>query len=130
MSISIKKIAIFGATSDIATAVARAAISPGVEFFLAARNEQDVARCAQDLKTRGASRVETKQFNATAFHDHQQLVSEAWNSFGGFDLILIAHGALVDAKKAFEDFKTAQSGFEVNALSVFSLASAFLPHCS
>lgn len=125
---NINKIAIFGATSDMAVAVARACLNKESEFFLAARNVSDLDVLAKDLKARGAKKVEIKEFNAESLNSHESLVNDAYKIMGDFDLVLIAHGSLPDPKIAFENFNVAESAFKVNALSIFSLCTALLPH--
>lgn len=124
----IKKIAIFGANSDMAVAVARALVSSSTEYFLAARNTADLEVVAKDLKARGALRVETKSFDAEALGSHEELVNEAYELFNNFDFTLIAHGSLPDPKQAFENFKIGEAALKTNAVSIISICTALLPH--
>ena len=54
-----RKILVLGATSGIAEATCRIWAEQGARLFLVARNAQKLAAVAADLRTRGASYVDT-----------------------------------------------------------------------
>ena len=62
---SAQRVAIFGATSDIATAVARAYAEAGWRLILVGRDGPVMAAQAADLRVRGASdvAVQTSDFS-------------------------------------------------------------------
>ena len=91
-----KKVLILGATSAIATATARMLVSSGHALFLAARNEPALRALADDLRTRGAQKVETIRFDATAVDTHKDLVEAAAVALGGLDTAILAYGSLPD----------------------------------
>ncbi|QIB35832.1 SDR family oxidoreductase [Ancylobacter pratisalsi] len=129
MSTSPRRIAIFGATSDIAVAFARAHAAGGTRFALSARDGAALDRLAQDLKVRGAGEVTVRTVD---FADLSQLpaIAEAmWGAFGGLDVALIAYGSLPDQAKACLDPALAEEALRLNftspALLVNTLAGYF-----
>lgn len=116
-----RKILIIGATSAIAEACARLWAQRGDHIFLAARNGPQLQSIADDLKTRGASRVGQWVFDATQFDQHSALIAEATQTLGGLDTVLIAHGTLSDQNRAQTDMPYALSEICTNGTSAVSL---------
>ena len=88
------KILILGATSAIAQAVTRLYAERGDMLCLVARNLAHLDAVARDARVRGASRVEQSVADLADTARHQALVDECWDSFGGFDVALLAYGVL------------------------------------
>jgi len=116
-----KKILIVGATSAIAEACARLWGQRGDQLFLAARNADQLQSIADDLRSRGASRVATRVFDANQFDTHAALLQEATAALGGLDTVLIAHGTLTDQDRAQSDGAYALSELSTNGTSVIAL---------
>jgi decaprenylphospho-beta-D-erythro-pentofuranosid-2-ulose 2-reductase len=116
-----KKILIVGATSSIATEVARTFAMEGAELFLAARNEEALATLSADLKVRGASSVATAAFDALNETSHVNLVQTALTTLGSLDAALIAHGVLPDQKRCQEFWPECHDAMIVNFLSPMQL---------
>ncbi|MFT4262855.1 MAG: SDR family NAD(P)-dependent oxidoreductase [Nocardioides sp.] len=94
------RIAIIGATSGIATAVAREwAARPDVSFRLVGRSDEKLDRLAADLRARGAASVET---SALALDDATAVAAAVDWSFidGPVDLALIAFGDMPSQEEA------------------------------
>lgn len=118
-----RKILIIGATSAIATATARMLGGAGHSLLLAARNEPALRALADDLRTRGAQKVETTWFDATAIGTHEDLVKSAALALGGLDTAILAYGSLPD-QIAIQDVPERVIGeLETNFTSVASLLS-------
>ena len=118
-----KNILIVGATSAIAQAIARL-LAPGAEnIMLWGRSDARLAAVAQDLRVRGAARVEIEAFEIVEHQQHDDAFRKAVGAFGQLDLVIIAHGSLTDQKAAERDFRTTMNELQVNCISTLSLLS-------
>ena len=112
-----KKIMIIGATSAIATEVARACAKSGATLFLFARNQERLEIIANDLRVRGASSVHTATFDAHDLDSHQRRLEQAVEILGDLDAVLIAHGDLPDQAKCQESYHDTERSLRTNLLS-------------
>jgi short-subunit dehydrogenase len=88
----IKTIAIFGATSDIAIAVARHYAKTGWRLVLAGRDAAALLALEADVCGSGAAGTHIMQVDFARLEDLATLVQESWDRFGGIDVALIAYG--------------------------------------
>src|ERR1700729_697307 len=102
-----RKILVLGATSGIAEATCRIWATQGASLFLVARNAEKLAAVAADLKTRGASYVDTAVADLDDTSQHPSLLTHGINSLGGMDVAYLAHGILGDQPRAEQDFEIA-----------------------
>ena len=112
-----RRIAIFGATSDIATAFMRCEAQAGARLFLVGRDRAMLEAAADDLKVRGAGAVAV---HVADFSDPAALTSAAeaaWAAFAGLDVALTAYGTLVDQALAARDPAVAERAYVVNFVS-------------
>lgn len=108
-----QKLLLLGGTSDIALAIARVLVRPGVtEVVLAARPgpRRDAAR--DGLTTAGAT-VRTLDFHAEDTASHREVVDRAWEG-GDVDLSVVAFGVLADNEVAWQDASVAHEMVNVN----------------
>jgi hypothetical protein len=114
MSGAVQRVAIFGATSGIATALARRLAADGARLLLVGRDAAALEAMAADLGVRGAAevRVSAGGFAATA-----ALAEEAWTAFGGLDLAVIAYGSLPAQAAAQADLALAEAALMLNFVS-------------
>lgn len=112
-----KRVLIVGATSAMATEVARRYAQSGAHLFLIARNTQRLDGLAQDLQVRGAGAVHTATFNALDIASHERLLEQARASLGEIDCALIAHGDLPDQAACQASLHTTEEALRVNFLS-------------
>jgi decaprenylphospho-beta-D-erythro-pentofuranosid-2-ulose 2-reductase len=124
-----RKILVLGATSGIAEATCRIWASEGASLFLVARNADKLAVVAADLKTRGASYVDTAVVDLDDTAQHPSLLTHAVNSLGGMDVAYLTHGILGDQAKAEQDFGTAAQILHTNFVSVVSLLTWLANFC-
>jgi decaprenylphospho-beta-D-erythro-pentofuranosid-2-ulose 2-reductase len=89
-----RKILVLGATSGIAEATCRIWASQGASLFLVGRNAEKLATVAADLRTRGASYVDTAVADLDDTDKHPALLAHAINSLTGMDIAYLAHGVL------------------------------------
>jgi decaprenylphospho-beta-D-erythro-pentofuranosid-2-ulose 2-reductase len=116
-----RKILVLGATSGIAEATCRIWASQGASLFLVARNAEKLAAVAADLKTRGASYVDTAVADLDDTEKHSELLAHAINSLTGMDIAYLAHGVLGDQTEAERDFNTAAQIIHTNFMAPVSL---------
>lgn len=123
-----KKILIFGASSAIATSVARIYAAQGDQLFLVARNEDKLAVLGEDLRVRGATAVASCAADLNEFGEHEELISKAEKALGGIDIVLIAHGTLGDQRACEQSVTTTLEEIKTNALSMVSLLTLLANH--
>jgi len=112
---------IVGATSAIAHETAKCFAKDGAEFFLVARSPQKLADIGNDLKVRGAQRIETYVLDVTELERHQEMIETAITTLDGLDMVLIAHGTLGDQQKCQRSVSETLKEFTTNCTSVISL---------
>jgi decaprenylphospho-beta-D-erythro-pentofuranosid-2-ulose 2-reductase len=124
-----RKILVLGATSGIAEATCRIWASQGARLFLVARNAEKLAAVATDLRTRGASFVDTAVADLDDTDKHPALLSHAVNSLTGLDIAYLAHGILGDQAKAEQDFNIAAQILYTNLMAPVSLLTWLANFC-
>jgi hypothetical protein len=119
------RIAIFGATSAIATACARRWVAQGDSLFLIGRNPDKLRAVADDLNVRKSAEqvVASTAADLDDFARHEPLLAEAQAVLGGLDVVLIAHGSLPDQKACEASVERTLAEINVNALSAISIAT-------
>ena len=124
-----RKILVLGATSGIAEATCRIWAAQGASLFLVARNPAKLAAVAADLKTRGASYVDTEVADLDDTEKHAELLAHAVNSLTGMDIAYLAHGILGDQAEAEQDFNTAAQIIHTNFMAPVSLLTWLANFC-
>jgi decaprenylphospho-beta-D-erythro-pentofuranosid-2-ulose 2-reductase len=124
-----RKILVLGATSGIAEATCRIWAAQGASLFLIARNPAKLAAVAADLKTRGASYVDTEVADLDDTEKHAELLAHAVNSLTGMDIAYLAHGILGDQTEAEQDFNTAAQIIHTNFMAPVSLLTWLANFC-
>jgi decaprenylphospho-beta-D-erythro-pentofuranosid-2-ulose 2-reductase len=124
-----RKILVLGATSGIAEATCRIWAAQGASLFLVARNAEKLAAVAADLRTRGASYVDTAVADLDDTEKHPQLLSHAVNSLTGMDIAYLAHGILGDQTEAERDFNAAAQILYTNLMAPVSLLTWLANFC-
>lgn len=115
------RILILGATSAIAHEAAKDFARDGADFFLVARNSAKLEAVKNDLKVRGAQKIETYVLDLADLDRHQEMVEASLQAFDGLDMVLIAHGTLGDQKLCEQSVTKALEEFTNNCTSVISL---------
>ncbi len=124
-----RKILVLGATSGIAEATCRIWATQGASLFLVARNAQKLAAVAADLRTRGASYVDTAVADLDDTDTHPELLAHAVNSLTGMDIAYLAHGILGDQAEAEQDFNAAAQIIYTNYMAPVSLLTWLANFC-
>jgi short-subunit dehydrogenase len=112
---------IIGATSAIAHETAKLYAKEGAELFLVGRNPEKTAAVCQDLKVRGAKRVETYILDLAKIEEHQKMIDTAFETLGKLDAVLIAHGTLSDQESCQTSVEKTLADINNNGLSIISL---------
>ncbi|HEX6551136.1 MAG TPA: SDR family oxidoreductase [Ktedonobacteraceae bacterium] len=115
------RILIVGATSAIAHEAAKCFAKDGAEFFLVARSPEKLEDIGNDLKVRGAKRIETFLLDVTDLDRHQEMIETAISTLDGLDMVLISHGTLGDQQKCQLSVSETLKEFTTNCTSVISL---------
>lgn len=112
---------VVGATSAIAHETAKCFARDGAEFFLVARNSEKLDDVSNDLKVRGAKRVETFLLDINDLERHEELVDAGVLALDGLDAVLISHGTLGDQQKCQVSVSETLKEFTTNCTSVIAL---------
>lgn len=118
------RVAVFGATSDIAVAVARRYAEAGARLVLIGRDVAALSAAAADLKVRGASDVIVQTADFAALDTLQGVANDAWQAFGGLDVALIAYGSLPDQAAMQSSMPDAAAALSLNFTSPATLVGA------
>ncbi len=110
-----QRVLIVGATSAIASEVARIYAARGARLYLLARSEPKLTALVQSLSNPA---VATALADFTDLGQVEPLVARAAAELGGFDVVLIAHGELGDQERSERSFDEAEAIFRTNLLSV------------
>ncbi len=114
-------IAVFGATSAIASAFCRLAAARGAVMHLVGRDATALQSLAADLEQRGAERVSTAPADLCETERHSRLVAEVWQALRHPDLVLLAHGSLGSQARCQQDWTTQRDMLNINLISHLSL---------
>lgn len=112
------RVIILGATSAIAEATARLYAQEGADLLLVGRQKDKLAAIADDLKVRGAARVETALHDLVGPGDVRSVLAEFIGRLGGMDHVLIAYGVLGDQNEAERSMVATEEILDVNFNSV------------
>lgn len=123
MSNSPRRVAIFGATSDIAIAYARRCAEGGAKLVLVGRDLPGLERLAADMKVRGASEVIVRQADFAETGGLAGVAEGAWVGLGGLDVALIAYGSLPVQERLNRDPAEAEAALKLNFVSPALLAN-------
>jgi short-subunit dehydrogenase len=115
------KLAIFGGASAIAWETAKCFAADKADIALIGRDPARLNAVADDLRVRGAGRVETVVADLADLPDHPRVIEAAASALGGLDAVLIAHGMLGDQKQSESSVDVMLSEMKTNALSYLSL---------
>lgn len=116
-----RKVLIVGATSAIATAVARLLAAQGDALYLMGRRTEVLEAIAADLRVRGARRVQTEIMDANAMERYSTLLDNAEVALGGLDTVLVAHGDLPDQRLCQQSVMLTVQALQTNAISIIAL---------
>ncbi|QTL05353.1 SDR family oxidoreductase [Aquabacter sp. L1I39] len=117
MSTQGRRVAIFGATSEIAVAFGRLCAEAHDRLVLVGRDPEALERLAADLKVRGADAVAILPADFNHIDGLSEMAQESWAPFAGLDLALVAYGTLPDQKAATGNPAVAAAALHINFVS-------------
>lgn len=117
---------IVGATSAIARALSRQLASAGHNLYLAARDEDELARISEDLKARYRVRVSFSTFDIADTPSHLPLLHAVKHTMGDMEGVVVASGLLGDGMRARDNRDLAAEVFAVN----YTGPALLLGHCA
>ena len=114
---------VLGGTSEIGLATARELARRGAgKIILAGRDQEGMARAAEDVKGAGATEVELVEFDAGAIDTHDKFVDQVFDRFGDIDAVLIAFGILGDQLAIERDAPASLKVLNINFIGAVSVA--------
>ncbi|MBX3192700.1 MAG: SDR family NAD(P)-dependent oxidoreductase [Labilithrix sp.] len=113
-----KHVLVLGATSAIASEVARIHAQRGDRLCLVGRNERKLDEVARRC---GGTFVTTRRADFAELDENEAVVQGAFDALGGVDTAIIAHGDLGDQLATERSFEDAERTFRANLLSVVAL---------
>ncbi len=98
---AVESVLVLGGGSDIAIATCeKLARRRHARVVLAGRKPESLESAATAIKRAGASEVHTVAFDATDFATHEQFVAQTFDTYGDFDVVLVAFGVLGEQERA------------------------------
>jgi decaprenylphospho-beta-D-erythro-pentofuranosid-2-ulose 2-reductase len=122
-----KKILILGATSAIAQAISRKFATADSHFFLAARDAEKLAAVATDLRERTSCKTNEWTGNLADTSLHAELLQQAAETLGQFDLAMVAYGVLPEQATVQNDTDAVLASLNTNFNSTASLLTRLAP---
>ena len=119
-----RKIVVAGATSAIAEATCRLFAENGDKLYLVGRRQERLNSIRDDLKVRGADKINTQLLDLSESNEHKKLLETAKSAMDGADMLLVAYGTLPDQKACEASIELALQEFNTNCSSVLSLLGA------
>ena len=124
MTFKASRFAIFGATSEIASAVARRLAEQGASLVLVGRDKADLDASGRDLKVRGAHEVHIREADFSQTRDLTAVVDAVWQDLGRVDAAFVAFGVMPDQIEAEGNQRVAEQSLIVNFVSPVLLCNA------
>jgi decaprenylphospho-beta-D-erythro-pentofuranosid-2-ulose 2-reductase len=115
------RVLIFGATSAIASETAKQFAGEGAHLFLTGRNIERLTAVADDLRVRGAARVETAALDIADIASQRPVIESAIAALGGLDVVLVAHGTLPNQEGCQEDVGKTLEALHINFTATIAL---------
>jgi len=115
---------IFGGTSAIAQAVARLAAARGDKIFLVGRDLEKLAIVARDLEARSGRTVGVTSADFLSADSVEAVLGQAGKFLGRIDVVLIAHGMMIDPTVPAPSWAQIEECLRVNFLSPVLIAEA------
>ena len=118
----VQSVLVLGGGSGIALATLRKLVANRTRtVVLAARRPEELTGAADELRTLGATTVDTVTFDASATETHEAFVEDVFDRHGDIDLVLLAFGVLGDQTEAERDSAAAAEIARVNYLGAVSV---------
>jgi decaprenylphospho-beta-D-erythro-pentofuranosid-2-ulose 2-reductase len=116
---------IVGATSEIGRAAAVEVARAYGRVVVAARDADELAVVAEDIRLRTGAVVTSLAWEATAFDQHDEFVERCIAAFGSVDGVVVCHGFMVDQQEAAHNWSLARQMIDVNLSAAVSVLNRF-----
>ncbi len=117
-----QSVLLLGGGSDIGLAIVRRLVADRARtVVLAGRHPEALKPAADELTGLGATTVEVVAFDALAPEDHDRFVTESFERFGDFDVVIVAFGVLGDQEEAERNAAAALDVLRTNFLGAVSV---------
>ena len=117
-----QSVLLLGGTSEIGLATTRALVSRRTRtVLLAGRRLAALENAADELRARGAERVEVLPFDADETVSHAAFADRAFSWYGDIDVVLLAFGLLGDQRLAEDDPERAVAVLRTNLVGAASV---------
>jgi decaprenylphospho-beta-D-erythro-pentofuranosid-2-ulose 2-reductase len=123
----VPKLVVLGATSAIAEQVLRLFAGPELHALLVARNDDALSVIAEDIKIRGAGKVDTISFDFSRLNEIEKLTEDIIKIIGEIDILFVAYGTLPNQKECEDSISKMQAETNLNYLSVVSVLTGISP---
>jgi NADP-dependent 3-hydroxy acid dehydrogenase YdfG len=118
----VRRLLVLGGTSEIGLAIAAEMAAAGArDIALVGRDRNGLALAGDQLRARGAERVEALALDARESREHGAVLRTAFSLFGGFDAVVLAVGVLGARGGLPEDIESELDVLLVNAVGAGSL---------
>jgi decaprenylphospho-beta-D-erythro-pentofuranosid-2-ulose 2-reductase len=118
---TVQSVLVLGGGSDIALATCRKFAPRATTIVLAARKPETLDGAVDELRRLGAGRVAAVSFDATDTATHDAFVTETFDEFGDFDVVMLAFGVLGDQDDAEHDARRAREIVDTNFVGAVSV---------
>lgn len=118
---------LLGATSGIASALARLYAEDGAALALVGRNQESVDEVARDLRARGASDVSVIRGDPGKPDEQEVILSKAFEALGTIDIAVLAWGNLPDQDQCERSAEAVLDQLRVNATSPIAMLTRLAP---
>jgi len=120
---AVQSVLVLGGGSDIAQATVRALVRRRARtVVLAGRDPNSLTGAVDELRGLGATTVEAVAFDADATDTHDDFVAEIFDTYGDFDVVLLAFGVQGDQPRAERDGRVAVDIVRTNYVGTVSVA--------
>ena len=116
-----KGIAIFGATSSIATDVSKLYAAHNYEMFLVGRDELKLESLAGLMSQLGSPLVRTWSMDFANFENNVGVTQEIFQTLSSVDVVLVAHGTLPDNNLVAASSSKSWYEIKVNVISTIAI---------
>lgn len=117
-----RRVLVIGGSSEIAEAIAAELVGEGArEIVLAGRDAAALGRAGEELRAKGAERVETVMLDAARTFGHGAALRSAFEMLGEVDVAILAVGVLGARGGLPEDIPAAVEVLRVNTVGAGSL---------
>lgn len=121
-----RSVAILGATSAVARAIALQCAKDGYDVVLAGRDQEEGEALAADVRVRTGAACSTVPFDALAFDTHEPLVQDCRDALGRLpDGLVLCFGYMTDQAETQTDAQAARHTIDANFTAAVSVLSRF-----